>query len=82
MKIKVLGGFGSELPGCNLTGFLINGRIVLDAGTISSSLDVSDLRKISHVVLSHAHLDHISGDDLGGRRAQAAPGGPVVNLGS
>ena len=38
MKIKVLGGSGSEGPGFNLTGFLINDHVVLDAGTISAAL--------------------------------------------
>ncbi len=58
MKIRVLGGFGSEQPCCNLTGFLLNGCVMLDAGTISTGLTVSEMTAITHVVLSHAHLDH------------------------
>ena len=61
MKIKVLGACGSEQPGSCLTGFLINGRVVLDAGTVSSALTERELKRISHVVLSHAHLDHTRG---------------------
>jgi len=61
MKIKVLGGFGSELACCNLTGFLVNDCIMLDAGTISTVLDVEEQAAITHVVLSHAHLDHTKG---------------------
>jgi len=58
MRIKVLGGFGSEQPCCNLTGFLLNGCVMLDAGTISTGLTIAEMTAITHVVLSHAHLDH------------------------
>jgi cAMP phosphodiesterase len=61
MKIRVLGAFGSELPCCNLTGFLINNSIMIDAGTLSTALSIEEQVKISHVVLSHAHLDHTKG---------------------
>jgi ribonuclease BN (tRNA processing enzyme) len=61
MKIRVLGASGSEQPGRGLTGFLINGRVVLDAGTVSSALTTNELSAISHVVLSHAHFDHTRG---------------------
>ena len=61
MKIRVVGGFGSEQMGCNLTAFLINGRVLLDAGTISSALTAREQAAITHVVLSHAHLDHTRG---------------------
>jgi cAMP phosphodiesterase len=61
MNIKVLGSFGSELPGCCLTGFLFNNHVMVDAGTISTALTVSEQAKITHIVLSHAHLDHTKG---------------------
>jgi len=61
MKIKVLGAFGSEMPCCNLTGFLINDCVMIDAGTVSKALSVEEQVRISHVVLSHAHLDHTKG---------------------
>lgn len=61
MKIKVLGAFGSELPCCNLTAFLINDNVMLDAGTVSNVLSVDEQLRITHVVLSHAHLDHTKG---------------------
>lgn len=61
MKIRVLGGYGSELPGCNLTGFLIDGRILLDAGTVTSVLTLEEQSAITHIIISHAHLDHVRG---------------------
>jgi len=61
MKIKVLGAFGSELPCCNLTGFLINDTVMLDAGTISTALQANEQARLTHVIVSHAHLDHTKG---------------------
>ncbi|MBI5189725.1 MAG: 3',5'-cyclic-nucleotide phosphodiesterase [Nitrospirae bacterium] len=58
MKIRVLGGFGSEQSCCHLTGFLLNDCVMLDAGTISSALTIPELLRITHVLLTHAHLDH------------------------
>jgi cAMP phosphodiesterase len=59
MKIQVLGCSAVELPKSNLTSFLVDGKILLDAGTIGTALDESAQWKIKHVLLTHAHLDHI-----------------------
>lgn len=61
MKIKVLGSSGSEGPGRNSPAFLIDDVLLVDAGTVSLSLDRDAQSKISHILLSHAHLDHIKG---------------------
>jgi cAMP phosphodiesterase len=58
MQVRVLGAFGSALQEKRPCGFLIDERVILDAGTISSSAKPVDLAKIDHVILSHAHLDH------------------------
>jgi hypothetical protein len=39
MKVRVLGVSGSEVPGHNLPAFLIDGSMLLDAGTVGQSLD-------------------------------------------
>ncbi|OGQ36949.1 MAG: hypothetical protein A3F16_03330 [Deltaproteobacteria bacterium RIFCSPHIGHO2_12_FULL_43_9] len=59
MKIKVLGCHGSEGQKYKATSFLINDSIVIDAGTIVSALPIKDLKKIKHIFITHAHLDHI-----------------------
>ncbi len=59
MKIKVLGCSAVELPNANLTSFLVDERLLLDAGTIGTVLDDDQQRKIKHVLITHAHLDHI-----------------------
>ena len=59
MKIKVLGCSGAELPGYNPPAFLIDGMILLDAGTIGASLKEGRQWEIRDILISHAHLDHI-----------------------
>ena len=59
MHIKVLGSSGSEVPGHNPPAFLLDDFLLLDAGTVSLSLDREAQCKISHIFLTHAHFDHI-----------------------
>ncbi|MFA5073455.1 MAG: 3',5'-cyclic-nucleotide phosphodiesterase [Nitrospirota bacterium] len=59
MKLKVLGCSGSEAKGHNTPGFLVNGVLMLDAGTITAALPVEAQCKITDILISHAHLDHI-----------------------
>ena len=61
MKIRVLGSSGSERPGLHLPAFLIDGFMLLDAGTIGSVLDIAAQRKIRYILITHAHFDHIRG---------------------
>ncbi len=61
MKIKVLGASGSEVPGHNCPAFLLDGWILLDAGTIGISLNIHEEQGIGHILLTHAHFDHIKG---------------------
>ena len=59
MKVKVLGSSGAELPGYNSPAFLIDGTVLLDAGTIGASLKEGAQWEIRDILISHAHLDHI-----------------------
>jgi cAMP phosphodiesterase len=59
MEIRVLGCHGSQLPGFGFTGFLIDGRTLMDAGSVTSVLTLEEQSRIDHVLISHAHLDHI-----------------------
>jgi ribonuclease BN (tRNA processing enzyme) len=59
MKLHVLGCSAAELPDSSLSSFLIDDKLLLDAGTIGSVLDESSQLRIKHILLTHAHLDHI-----------------------
>lgn len=58
MKIRVLGSHGSRLPGVNTSCFLIDDRLLIDAGAITATLTIEEQAGIDHIVLTHAHLDH------------------------
>ncbi len=61
MNVLVLGSAGSEGPGNNAPAFLVDDFLLLDAGTIAPSLDMSAQCRITHIFITHAHLDHIKG---------------------
>lgn len=61
MKVKVLGCSGSETIGHMPPGFLVNDRVMLDAGTISAALSIKAQSRITDIFISHTHLDHIKG---------------------
>ncbi len=59
MKVKILGCSGSEAIGHNPPGFLVNDVMMLDAGTITAALTIEAQSRITDVLISHTHLDHI-----------------------
>ncbi len=69
MKITILGCHGSDgvfdtvdgRRSCSTCGFLLNDSLLLDAGTAATALSLTEQSRISHVILSHLHFDHIKG---------------------
>ena len=61
MKIRILGCYGTELLDYHVTSFLVNEEILVDAGTIASALTMEEQLKITSILLSHSHFDHIKG---------------------
>jgi cAMP phosphodiesterase len=61
LKIRVLGAFGSEGVGQRPSAFLVDDRVLLDAGTVGGALTVAEQVEIQHALISHAHLDHTAG---------------------
>ncbi len=59
MKIRVLGSYGSRLPGHHTSCLLLNGKLLLDAGTVTATLSLTEQLAIDDVLLTHAHLDHM-----------------------
>lgn len=60
MKLRVLGAYGGTMPGCHMTCMLVNDQIVLDAGSLASTLTIEEQTQVRHVVLSHSHSDHVN----------------------
>ncbi len=48
------------MPGHNLPAFLLDDFLLLDAGTSSCVLSKMAQQKIRHILVTHAHLDHIN----------------------
>lgn len=69
MIIRVLGCHGSDQlldkaqgqHQCRTCGFLVNGTVMVDAGTIGAALRLEEQRRIRHILLSHLHFDHVQG---------------------
>ncbi len=61
MRLKVLGCSGGDFPGHHLSGFLLDGKILFDAGSLTYVLGEKGQMKIESIFITHAHLDHIIG---------------------
>jgi cAMP phosphodiesterase len=61
VKFKVLGAYGSEGQGQRPSAFLVDDRVLVDAGTVPGGLSVPEQIAVDWALLSHAHLDHTVG---------------------
>jgi ribonuclease BN (tRNA processing enzyme) len=81
MNIRVLGCAGAIAAGSFTTSFLLDGDVLIDAGTGVGTLTLEELAGIDHILLSHSHLDHVLGVPLladSVMRMRAAAGrGPI-----
>ena len=59
MEITVLGCSGSRGKGLRTTAFLVDNALLLDAGTITEALSLEQCAQINHILITHAHIDHI-----------------------
>lgn len=59
MKVRVLGCHGSQLPHHNITSFLLEKNILIDAGTVTQALTLEEQMRIEYIFVTHAHLDHV-----------------------
>ena len=55
----MLGCSGGEFPGHHLSGFLVEGRVLFDAGTLNHVLNEKRQLKIETIFITHSHMDHI-----------------------
>ncbi len=58
MRVRALGAYGSALQDKKPCGFLVDDRLMIDAGTISSAKKSPVLANIDDILVSHVHLDH------------------------
>jgi ribonuclease BN (tRNA processing enzyme) len=60
MRVRVLGCSGAIAKDCRTTSFLIDGEVLVDAGTGVGDLTLDEMGRIGHVLLTHSHLDHVA----------------------
>ena len=58
MRLKVLGAYGASDAEHNLTGYLIDDWLAVDAGTMTSKLSLAQQARIQAVYITHTHADH------------------------
>ncbi len=75
MQVRVLGCSGAIAKDCRTTSFLVDGDLLIDAGTGVGDLALDEMACIDDVLLTHSHFDHIAAlplmlDAVAGRRCQ------------
>lgn len=79
MELRILGCHGGETPKHKTSSFLLDGRVGLDAGAVTSMLTLEEQKGIEACLVSHAHLDHIKDlATLADNRCQQ--GGPTLKV--
>lgn len=59
MKFRVLGCSGGQVPGQQLSSYLVNENLLIDAGSTTAVLNLKAQSKIKNALITHAHLDHV-----------------------
>ncbi len=59
MQLRVIGCHGGETPKHRTSAFLLDERLAIDAGALTSGLDLKLQCSLEAVLVSHAHLDHV-----------------------
>lgn len=73
MRIRILGCNGGIGGGARTTSLMVDHDVLIDAGTGVADLSLDEMAGIDHVLLTHAHLDHVTCipflvDSVGSRR--------------
>lgn len=59
MEIQILGAHTTEITSLKPTSLVIDEFLALDAGSLCSSLTLSDQRKLRAILITHYHYDHV-----------------------
>ena len=59
MELRIIGCHGGETPRHRPSAFLLDDRIAIDAGSLTSGMDLPAQCALEACLVSHAHLDHI-----------------------
>jgi 3',5'-cyclic-nucleotide phosphodiesterase len=59
VELRVIGCHGGESPRHRTSAFLVDDVLAIDAGALTSGMEIPDQAKLDAVLVSHAHLDHV-----------------------
>jgi cAMP phosphodiesterase len=59
LDLRVIGCHGGETPKHRTSAFVLDDRIAIDAGSLTSGMDLKAQSALEAVLVSHAHLDHV-----------------------
>jgi len=59
MELRVIGCHGGETPKHRTSAFVLDDRLAIDAGSLTSGLELPAQMALEACLVSHAHLDHI-----------------------
>ena len=59
MELRVIGCHGGETPRHRTSAFLLDDTLAIDAGALTSGLELDAQMRIEACLVSHAHLDHV-----------------------
>ncbi|MDP9033420.1 MAG: 3',5'-cyclic-nucleotide phosphodiesterase [Myxococcota bacterium] len=59
MDLRIIGCHGGETPKHRTSAFVVDERVAIDAGSLTSGMDLKAQCALEAVLVSHAHLDHV-----------------------
>jgi 3',5'-cyclic-nucleotide phosphodiesterase len=59
LDLHVIGCHGGETPRHRTSAFVVDDRVAIDAGSLTSGLELKAQCALEAVLVSHAHLDHV-----------------------
>jgi len=59
MQIRILGAHNFETRDSRFVSILIDGVLAIDAGSLTASLTMTEQERITSVLLTHRHFDHV-----------------------
>jgi 3',5'-cyclic-nucleotide phosphodiesterase len=59
MELRVIGCHGGETPKHRTSAFVVDECLAIDAGSLTSGMDLKSQFRLNACLVSHAHLDHI-----------------------
>lgn len=59
MDLRVIGCHGGETPKHRTSAFIVDDHVAIDAGSLTSGMELDAQCALQAVLVSHAHLDHV-----------------------